>query len=615
MANMYPGNRRETMMRRRRRKRQRMLLRMIPLFVILIALLIGAIIFASSGVLSDLSYSDKKADIKEYIGETAENEAIVVKDGVYTDERVTLINGVPYMNYETVKSDYVSRFYRDEKLDQILYTNATETLRTAIGTNTYGPTGVEYTLTAPATAMRGETLYMSFEYLKQFATIDYNIKGGTDGTAYRIEIYTSPEQIQTANLTDDKAIRIGAGKKEKILVKPGKGTSVRLVNPSEGEEIAEGWQKVMTDDFIVGYIENKHLSTPIQGQISVNVVPELSITPVQLGEPVVLGWSMIAGQGGNDTIYGQIESSPGMNVISPTWFYLADNEGNIGSFASKEIVNTAHNKGIKVWGMVDNFTNSEITTAYILGDEAIRTKVIDSLISLALQYNLDGLNIDFESLQQDAGEPFIQFIRELSIQTRANNLVLSVDNYVPKAYTNLYKRKEQGVFADYVIIMGYDEHYNGSEEAGSVASIGYVTEGIVKTLDEVPSNKVINALPFYTRMWRVSDRNEEELALAPVDKDGYPITYKINEVQTLPMQQGIETAKSHSNATITWDETTKQNYAEWTNGSEKTMMWLEDEASLDAKLQVMSANNLAGVAVWQLGYGESFAWNAINKYY
>lgn len=614
MAERYPVNRKQMM--RKKRQRRRMLMRVIPVLIVMVALLVGAIIFASSGVLEEMSYSDKKADLVEYLGEVSDNEAVVVRDGVYTDERVNIIDGVPYMNYETVKSDYVSRFYKDDKKNQILYTNATETLRTTIGTSTYGPNGIEYTLSAPITSMRGETLYMSFEYLKQFVTLDYNIKGGTDGTSYRIEVFMNSTPIQTANLKDDKAIRIGAGKKEKILTKPGKGSQVRIVDPAEGEEVSEGWMKVMTDDLVVGYIEEKHLTDVSSSQIEVKEIPELSIQTVSSrDDKVVLGWSMIAGQAGNDTIYGQLDSSAGLNVISPTWFYLADDDGNIGSLASHEIVKAAHAKGIDVWGMVDNFTNSEITTAYILGDEDIRTKVIDSLISLAIEYELDGLNIDFESLQQEAGEPFIQFIRELSIKTRANNLVLSVDNYVPKAYTNLYNRKEQGVFADYVIIMGYDEHYNGSTQAGSVASIGYVTEGIEKTLEEVPAAKVINALPFYTRMWTVVERGEDEVADAPLDEDGNPIMQKIVEVQTLPMQQGIDTANSHSNATITWDETTKQNIATWTNGSETTMMWLEDKQSLDAKLQFMSSKNLAGVAVWQLGYGEAFAWEAIGNYY
>ena len=613
MAQRYEMSRKQMM--RRKRHRRRMMLRIIPVVIIMVVLLIGAIVFATSGALDDLSYSDKKADLTEYFGEVSENEAIVVRNGEYTEERVTLIGGNPYVNYDIVKSDYVNRFYHDEKLNQILYTNATETLRTTIGTNTYGPSGVEYTLSAPATSIRGETLYMSFEYLKLFTTLDYTIKGGNDGTPYRIEIFTSSETVRSATLEEEKAIRVAAGKKEKVLVKPAKGTQLRVFENAGDETPVDGWVKVMTDDYYIGYIEKKHLSDVTDTQISVNEVEPLNITPVRKDGDVVLGWSMIAGQSGNDTIYSQLDSSSGLNVISPTWFYLADDEGNIGSFASQEIVNAAHNKGIDVWGMVDNFTNPDITTAYILGDEAIRTKVIDSLISLALQYNLDGLNIDFESLKEEAGEPFIQFIRELSIKTRANNLVLSVDNYVPKAYTNLYNRKEQGVFADYVIIMGYDEHYNGSTVAGSVASIGYVTEGIDKTLEEVPKEKVINALPFYTRMWTVADAVWENEADAPVDSNGNPVDYVIEEVQTLPMQQAIDAAKSHSNAVTVFDETTKQNYVEWSNGNRKTMMWLEDATSLEAKLQVMKERNIAGVAVWQLGYGEPFAWEVISKYY
>lgn len=596
---------------RKRRQRIRMMMRLIPVFIVMLILLIAAIIFASSGALSDLSYTEKKENLTTYFGEVPENEAIVVRNGEYTDERVNLINAVPYMNYDTVKSDYVSRFYRDKKTDEILYTNATETLRTVIGSDTYGPTGTEYKLSAPLTVIRGETLYVSFEYLKQFIPLEYNIKGGTDSTPYRIEVFNETTKVQTATLKEDKAVRTGPKKSEKILEKPGEGAKVRVIDLNAD---SDGWIKVMTDNLITGYIELKHIQNTTQEEITVNEVKEVEVQPVRKDEKVVLGWSMIASESGNDTVYAQLDSSPGLNVISPTWFYLADNDGNVGSFASKQVVQAAHAKGIDVWGMVDNFTNNEITTAYILGDETLRTKVIDSLISLALEYDLDGLNIDFESLKEEAGEPFIQFIRELSIKTHANNLVLSVDNYVPKAYTNLYNRKEQGVFADYVIIMGYDEHVNGSEEPGSVASIGYVTEGIVKTLEEVPADKVINALPFYTRMWTV-----EPLKTEVTDEEGnsdLQESLQIVDVQTLPMEMAIETVKSHANATVTWDETTKQNYAQWPgSGVKKTIMWLEDEDSLDAKLQVMSENNIAGVAIWQLGYGADFAWNVINKYY
>lgn len=604
---------------RRRKSRQRMMMRMLPVIIIMAGLLIAAIIFATSGALDDLSYSNKTEDMSEWFGEVKNEEAVVVKDGEYTEERVTLLDGVPYINYDTVKSEYTKRFFKDEANNSLLYTNATETIRTVIGTNTYGPTGTEYKLDSEAVKLRGETMYISMEFLGLFKTIDYDLFGGTDGTPYRIEIRTSSQTFETAKLKDDKAIRVSDSKKANVLVKPGKGATLRVLSETASEEngissLSEGWKRVMTEDLITGYIEEKFLTSFSQETKSVNEKMEVSVPQQSLGEPVVLGWSMIAGQSGNDVIAGQINSAKGMNVLCPTWFYLADNEGNVASLASNDVVSNAHSKGIQVWGMVDNFTNLDITTAYILGDTNRRKFVIDQLISYANQYDLDGLNIDFESLPEEAGEPFIQFIRELSIETRANNLILSVDNYVPTVSTKIYNRKEQGIFVDYVIIMGYDEHTKGSTEAGSVASIGFVTEGIDKTLEEVPKEKVVNAIPFYTRMWKTEDKTDEELSVADVNADGEILSYNITEVQNLPMKQALDTVKEHG-ATPVWDETTKQNYAEWSNANGKTMIWLEDADSINAKLQVMKDRDVAGIAVWALGYSEDFAWDVINQYY
>lgn len=599
----------------RRRARRRMIIKMIPVMIILLGFLAGAIIFATSGALEDLSYSSKKEDLSTYFGESSDIEAIVVKDGVYTDERVSLIDGNPYMNYDTVKSEYINRFYKEESTDSILYTNATETIKTVIGTNTYGITGTENVLNIPATMVRGETLYVSLEYIGLFTTLDYSIYGGNDGTPYRIEVRKASDTVDTIRLKDDKAIRSGTSKKSPIVTKPGKDSVLRVLNPAEGEMVDEGWKKVMTEDLIIGYIEDKHLTSPSQMQIAVNEIPEISIPQQSLGVPVAMGWSMIAGVAGNDIISGQIDSAPGMNVISPTWFYLNDNEGTVASIASKNVVNYAHSKGIQVWAMFDNFTNSEIKTSYALSDASRRGNIINQLMSYAKDLSLDGINVDFESLSEDAGEPFIQFIRELSVECHKNNIVLSVDNYVPTVSSKIYNRKEQGIFADYVIIMGYDEHYRGSEEAGSVASIGFVTDGIDKTLAEVPKERVINAVPFYTRMWRVQNKTDDELAVAPTSKDGELITYNITEVQNLSMQQAIDTVAEHSDATKFWDDTVKQTYAEWPSTNGKTMIWLEDAESLDAKLKVMSERNLAGVAAWALGYSEPFAWNVINNYY
>lgn len=94
----------------------------------------------------------------------------------------------------------------------------------------------------------------------------------------------------------------------------------------------------------------------------------------------------------------------------------------------------------------------------------------------------------------------LSFIRELSIACRANNIILSIDNYVPE-YTYYYNRREQGIVADYVVIMGYDETLPSSETPGPVASLNFVRKGITDTLNVVDKSKVINGIPFYSRVW------------------------------------------------------------------------------------------------------------------
>ena len=156
---------------------------------------------------------------------------------------------------------------------------------------------------------------------------------------------------------------------------------------------------------------------------------------------------------------------------------------------------------MQVWGLVDNF-GENIDSFQVLSSTTSRERLEKELVSVALSCGLDGINIDFESLPVEAGPHFIQFLRELSVSCRRNNLVLSVDNYVPAGYNRYYDYAEQGVLADYVIIMAYDEHYAGSAEAGSVSSISYVENAIKDTKEMVPAEKIVVALPFYTRLWK-----------------------------------------------------------------------------------------------------------------
>ena len=352
---------------------------------------------------------------------------------------------------------------------------------------------------------------------------------------------------------------------------------------------------VKTADSIIVYIENTRLGeTRTESPVPVTDYTEPEYTSLTRDHKINLGWHVIGGIAGNDTLEEVMADTKGLNVISPTWFKLSDNEGNFTSYATQQYVDRAHDMGLEVWGLVENIEYKDSIDMYaILSSTTVREKLINELVNAAVTYGLDGINVDFEQISTDCGEHFIEFIRELSIPCREKGLVLSVDNYVPMGHNDHYDRAEQGLVADYVIIMGYDEHYAGSSEAGSVASIDFVEEGIQRTVDQVPSNKVINAVPFYTRIWETDNG--------------------VLGSQAVGMEMAEEFIRTH-NISVEWDDETCQNYGESTEGSRLYQIWLEDERSIEVKLNIMEKYQIGGVASWRLGYEKPEIWDVIGVY-
>ena len=331
-----------------------------------------------------------------------------------------------------------------------------------------------------------------------------------------------------------------------------------------------------------------------------------------------MAWHQVSSRSANNQVLEMIANTKGLTTLSPTWFSVKDTKGNITSIASSEYVNYAHQSNIEVWGLVRNFdplnqegikTSEE--THELLSRTSSRENLTNQLISEALQVGLDGINVDFETVAEKTGEHYIQFIRELSVKCRKNGIVLSVDNYVPKGYNAHYHRKEQGIVADYVIIMGYDEHFAGSYESGSVASIGYVKEGIQETLKDVPASKVINAMPLYTRLWKEVPKTEAELSEQAGTEAGKYSTKVTSE--TVSMKRTDKVLEQFG-AEAKWDSKTGQNYAQWEKDGATYKIWLEDEKSIEEKLKVMKANKLAGTSVWKLGFESQGLWELILKY-
>lgn len=559
--------------------------KIIPIVIaIVLIIIIGGVTFGSR-ILEKYSYSKERADLNAYYGITGSQEAAIVLQDEIVEEKARISDGICYLDMATIHKYLNDRFYVDGGEGLLLYTLPEDIVRNSIGSSVKETAQGSEELGYMAAIWEGDTLYVALDYIKQYTNFSYQLF--TD--PYRIQLTTEWSSYEVASISKNTQVRVKGGVKSEILTDVQKGDQVSVL------EQMETWSKVKTADSVIGYVENKRL-TGIRSEqpIPVTDYQEPEYTSLTRDHKINLGWHVVASAGGNDTFNSVTANAGNLNVISPTWFKLCDNEGGYTSFASADYVQKAHDRGLEVWALIENIEYKDSISMYeILSSTTTRQKLIDSLMNDLITYGIDGINVDFEQLSMDCGEHFVEFIRELSVACRKNGKVLSVDNYVPRDFNDYYDRKEQGIVADYVIVMGYDEHYAGSKEAGSVASIDYVEDGIAQTVKEVPAEKVINAIPFYTRIWETTGDGISSQA-----------------VDMVTAEQFI----SNHGITAEWDETTCQNYGEYTSGDSRYQVWLEDADSIKVKLNVMENYGIGGVAEWRLGFEKPEIWDVIGEY-
>ncbi len=566
------------------------------IIALLLIVIIGGIAFGGK-LIDKYSYSKEHADLDEYYGVT--NAAVGDADGVLAivlqdqlvEEQAIVKNGVVYFDSDTVKNYFNDIFYVDKGEEKLLFTTAGSVVTALFGGTGYQDRDGAHQTDYAVCYMEGDKVYIAAEYVRKFANFSY------EKFDRHLQVYTEWGIIKTYTIGKDTQLRVQGGIKSPILRELAAGETVEFL------EGMENWSKVKTSDSMIGYVENKrltNLNTEVETPVT-DYVPE-EYTSVLMEGKVSLGWHAIGGASGNDTLAEMAKEGQGINVIAPTWFSLKDSDGELfRSYASAKYVEKAHGYGLKVWGVWDDFnyaldTKTEVDSYRILSSTTRRQEMAQNMRDTALEYGLDGINLDFEQLSDEAWPHFIQFLRELSILCRESGLVLSVDNKVPLNSSNPYRLDVQGLVADYVIMMGYDEHWGGCGEVGSVASIDYVTGGLDRTLEQVPPEKVINALPFYTRLWKTEGAAVTDVAI--------PIS---NVEECLKNYgQDLETAE--------WNETICQNYIEWQSENTFYQMWIEDTESLSVKLNAMRARNIGGTAVWRLGFGTKAAWELIAAY-
>ena len=558
--------------------------KLIPVLIAIVLIIVVAGIGFGASLAEKYSYSKERADLAEYFGITGSDDVPVILQDERIEEHARLWDGVCYFDFATVHKYFNDRFYEDKRENLLIYTLPDAIVTVPIGSQTVSAGGSEGSRDYVIARYEGDMLYVAADFVKEYTNFSYALYTEPN----HMQVYTEWNERQTATIAEDTQVRYQGGIKSDILTDVSAGDRVIIL------EEMETWTKVKTEDAFIGYVENKRLSEKTtETPEPVTDYTEPVYTSNTRDHKINLAWHAVGGMGGNDTLVEMMSGVKSVNVISPTWFALSDNDGNFTNLASTDYVNLAHDMGLEVWGLVDNFTNEGVDTYEVLAGLSTRTHLIDGLIEAALTYGLDGINIDFEEVSLDAGQPFIEFIRELSIACRQNGIVLSIDNYVPMGYNDHYNRKEQGIVADYVIIMGYDEHHKSSDTAGSVASIDFVENGIANTVAEVPANKVINAIPFYTRIWETRGTTVES--------------------QAVGMEMAQQYIKDH-NITTAWDEKTCQNYGEYQSGDSHYQVWLEDEDSIRVKLNIMNKYGIGGVAAWKLGFEVDSIWDVIEEY-
>ncbi len=567
--------------------------KIIPVFVAIVLIaVIGWLTFGKK-VAEKYTYSDERADLYEYFHIIKEEEVPIILQDALVEEDAILVDNICYFDLDTVHKYFNDRFYVDRVEGLLLYTTPTEIIRTVLGSSVYSVDGVEtdagYTLSFSRIVGEDTIYYIAADFVKQYTNYSYEVFAQPN----RMQVYTQWDQRTVADVSSDNAVRVLGGIKSPILTDVAAGDTLVVLDKMET------WCEVKTQDGFIGYIENKVLEnerkeTP--AAVTDYEVPEY--TSLTKDEKIALGWHAVYGKSGMDTLDEVIKDAPGMTVIAPTWFSLCDNVGNFKSYAAKAYVDKAHNKGLEVWGVVDNINyvasnKGAMSTQKVLSSTTSRTALIQNLINEALALGIDGINVDFEEIDDSYGEEYVQFLRELSIQCRLKELILSVDIPVPFNYNAHYDVAEQGVVADYVIIMGYDEHGAKSTVAGSVASLKYVTQGLEIAVSKMPSNKIVNALPFYTRLWTTEGTKVKSRA------------YGLSAVKGLLKEYGMEPA---------WDEDTGQYYAEKKTDKALYQIWIEDTQSILAKINAMQKYDLGGVAAWRLGYETDGVWDAISAY-
>lgn len=560
--------------------------RVVPVVIVIILIFAVGGFFAWEMIGKKYQPEVDTLDYKAELGLGDDEYSITLNRELLTDEHALSADGRVYLRAGFVAQRVNSRFYYDEEDGKLLYTTPDAIL-------SFTPDVQSYTVTSwdsSSEADEGYVVlklidgvpYVAADYVKEKTQMDY--EAFTDPE--RVVINTKWGEENVVTISEDTALRYRGGIKSEVLRTAQKGEKMVMLDDSY-----EDWICVASDDGYIGWVSRKDAGKTTLTELQAPEFVQTEYPSIQRDHKINMLWHQVMSEAANEYVDDVIKGSPGINVLSPTWFWFENTEGMVASIAGKEYVDACHKAGIEVWALFSNeFPDEEDVryfdmekTTQVLSSTTRRSQIISQIIQYVQDNGIDGINIDFESIAEDAADDYIEFIRELSIPCRHYGIVLSVDNYVP-AYTYYYNRREQGIVADYVVIMGYDETLGSSDTPGPVASSAFVRQGVADTLEMVDKSKVINGIPFYTRVWSTSpDGAVSSFACGMEEAAGYLADHKV---------------------TPSLDESSGLNYGSYTSTIDGNFyeIWLQDADAVKDEMSIIREYDLAGVASWKSGF-------------
>lgn len=495
---------------------------------------------------------------------------------------VIVKDGVVYISTKDLANFFDGNIFYDNKYDQIITSSDTKLATLKIDEKKVTVNGSEIDLIASAIKKDNE-FYLPFSEISKSV---YNVETEYVSSTDTVVLVSLDRELIYANSSKNNSVKIMPTSFSRTVDKIERGDNVTVVS---SEDTPDGWTKVTTENGKVGYVKTKTL-------VNEQKIREQLVIENQIDGKISMVWDYFSAYASAPQRSGKIE---GVNVVSPTFFSIQKGGkgnllANVGT-AGINYINWAHENGYKVWALVSNDSMKD-TTSEILNDYKLREDLINNIITAVVTYNLDGINLDFENIYEADKDEFSRLVIELAPRLKELGKVFSVDVTAPDGspdWSLCYDRNVIGEAADYIAFMAYDQNGISSPEEGTTAGHDWVEVNIKKFLgqEEVPAEKIILGIPFYTRIW--TEKNGE-LDSSVVD---------MNDIyDNIP-----------SDASIVWDDNLKQNYAEYQKNGKTYKVWIEDEKSIRCKLELVNTYNLAGACYWEKDRETEETWEIVSE--